>query len=202
MHFSRLPCVLHAPWFHPLINNNTKWTVAATIGIEPEAHHVGLKAGHRCATQHRADGLHLVVLGVERDVINRDEPRHFGETANRPEKPAICTHKVYQLSGSFIRKQHARDVQTVIASYEILVTVTTLKKHTCRSQWPRRPRHVRSSTARSLVSWVRIPLEVWMCVLVFFCVVLSCVVTGLATGRSPVQGVLPNVQNRFINFRS
>jgi hypothetical protein len=28
----------------------------------------------------------------------------------------------------------------------------------------------------------------------FFCVVLSCVVSGLVTGWSPVQGVLPNVQ--------
>jgi hypothetical protein len=28
----------------------------------------------------------------------------------------------------------------------------------------------------------------------FFCVVLSCVGKGLATGRSAVQGVLPDVQ--------
>jgi hypothetical protein len=34
------------------------------------------------------------------------------------------------------------------------------------------------------------------------CVVLSCVGSGLATGSSPVQGVLPNVQNIFISFRS
>jgi hypothetical protein len=33
-----------------------------------------------------------------------------------------------------------------------------------------------------------------MCVRVFFCVVLSCVGRGLASGRSPVQGVLPTVQ--------
>jgi hypothetical protein len=36
----------------------------------------------------------------------------------------------------------------------------------------------------------------------FFCVVLSCVGSGLATGWSPVQGVLPNAQNRFISFIS
>jgi hypothetical protein len=28
----------------------------------------------------------------------------------------------------------------------------------------------------------------------FFCVVLSCVGRGLASGWSPIQGVLPNVQ--------
>jgi hypothetical protein len=39
-----------------------------------------------------------------------------------------------------------------------------------------------------------------MCV--FFCVVLSCVGSGLVTGRSPIQGVLSNVQNRLISFRS
>jgi hypothetical protein len=39
------------------------------------------------------------------------------------------------------------------------------------------------------------------CVSAFFCLVLSCVGTGLATGWSPVQGVLPNVQNRFRNLR-
>jgi hypothetical protein len=36
----------------------------------------------------------------------------------------------------------------------------------------------------------------------FFCVVLSWVGRGLALGRSAVQGVLPNVKNRFITFRS
>jgi hypothetical protein len=39
-----------------------------------------------------------------------------------------------------------------------------------------------------------------MCIRVFLCV-LSCVGSGLATGPSPVQGVLQNVQkNRFISF--
>jgi hypothetical protein len=36
----------------------------------------------------------------------------------------------------------------------------------------------------------------------FSCVVLSCVGSGLATGRSPVQGILSVVQNRFISFRN
>jgi hypothetical protein len=44
-----------------------------------------------------------------------------------------------------------------------------------RSQWPRHLSHVLSSTARTLGSWVRIPLEAWMCVRVFLCcVVLWC----------------------------
>jgi hypothetical protein len=43
-------------------------------------------------------------------------------------------------------------------------------------------RHVLSSTARTLGSWVRILLEAWMCVCFFFCIVLSGVGNGLATG--------------------
>jgi hypothetical protein len=54
------------------------------------------------------------------------------------------------------------------------------------------------SPARTLGSWVRIPLEAWM----FFCVysvfVLSCVSSGLATGWSPVQGVLQTVSKSKI----
>jgi len=33
-----------------------------------------------------------------------------------------------------------------------------------------------------------------------FCVVLSCVGTGLATGLSPVQGILPNVDELSENL--
>jgi hypothetical protein len=35
----------------------------------------------------------------------------------------------------------------------------------------------------------------------FFCVVLSCVGTDSATGRHPVQGVLPNVQKYIHKFQ-
>jgi hypothetical protein len=55
---------------------------------------------------------------------------------------------------------------------------------------------------RPLGSWVRIPLEAWICVRVFLCWVILCEDRGLESGRSPVQGVLPTVQNRLINFRS
>jgi hypothetical protein len=51
-----------------------------------------------------------------------------------------------------------------------------------------------SEAARTLGSWVRIPLKAWMCVCNFLCCVVLCVGRGPTTGRSPVQGVLPTVQ--------
>jgi hypothetical protein len=60
-----------------------------------------------------------------------------------------------------------------------------------RSQWPRGLRHELSSLARTLGSCVRIPLKAWMYV---FCVcVFLCISRGLATGWSPVRGVLLTV---------
>jgi hypothetical protein len=70
----------------------------------------------------------------------------------------------------------------------------------CRSQWPRGLRHELSSSARTLGSWVRIPLEVWMSVCVYSVFVLSCVGSGLATGWSPVQRTLPCIGLR--NWKS
>jgi hypothetical protein len=46
---------------------------------------------------------------------------------------------------------------------------------TCRSQWPRGLSHELSSLARTLGSWVRIPLKAWMSVCVYSVFVLSCV---------------------------
>jgi hypothetical protein len=63
-----------------------------------------------------------------------------------------------------------------------------------RSQWPRGLRHEMSSPAWTLGSWVRIPLEAWLFAFILF--VLSCVSSGLATGWSLVQGVLPIVYTR------
>jgi hypothetical protein len=59
------------------------------------------------------------------------------------------------------------------------------------SQRPRGLRHKPSSPARTLWSWVRIPLEAWISVCVYSVCVVLCVGSGLATGWSPVQGVLP-----------
>jgi hypothetical protein len=61
-----------------------------------------------------------------------------------------------------------------------------------RSQWPRGVRHELSSFARTLGLWLRIPLQAWMSVCVYSVFVLG---SGLATGSSLVQGVLPNVLN-------
>jgi hypothetical protein len=49
------------------------------------------------------------------------------------------------------------------------------------------------SPARKLGSWVRILLKAWMCVCDYSVFVLSCVVSGLASGWSPVQEVIPTV---------
>jgi hypothetical protein len=47
--------------------------------------------------------------------------------------------------------------------------------------------------ARTLESWVRIPFEVWISVWVYTVFVLFCAGSGLASGWSSVQGVLPTV---------
>jgi hypothetical protein len=55
--------------------------------------------------------------------------------------------------------------------------------------------HEMSSLARTLGSWVRIPLEAWMYVHTYSVFVLSFVVTGLETGWTRVQEILPTVYN-------
>jgi hypothetical protein len=51
-----------------------------------------------------------------------------------------------------------------------------------RSQWPRGLMHEMSSTARTLGSWVRIPLEAQMPLWAYSVFVLSCVRNSLVTG--------------------
>jgi hypothetical protein len=63
----------------------------------------------------------------------------------------------------------------------------------CQSQWPSGLRHELSSFARTLGSSVRIPLKEWMSMCVYSVCVVLCVGSDLATGWSPVQGVLPTV---------
>jgi hypothetical protein len=55
----------------------------------------------------------------------------------------------------------------------------------CRSQWPRGLRHEPSSLARTLGSWIRIPLKAWMSVCAF--------ILHFCCSVIPVQGVLPTV---------
>jgi hypothetical protein len=52
----------------------------------------------------------------------------------------------------------------------------------CRSQWPRGLRHELSSLARTLGSWVRIPLKIWMSVCAFI-LCLCCPVQVAALRR-------------------
>ncbi|PNF43776.1 hypothetical protein B7P43_G09759, partial [Cryptotermes secundus] len=62
-----------------------------------------------------------------------------------------------------------------------------------RSEWPRGLRHEPSTSAWTLGSWVRIPLEALIYVLLFCSCVVLYAGSGLVTGRSPVQGVLTTV---------
>jgi hypothetical protein len=68
-----------------------------------------------------------------------------------------------------------------------------VKYELSRSQLSRGLRHEPSSPARTQGSWVRIPLKAWISVHLF-CVCVLCVGSGLATGWSPIQGILPTVQ--------
>jgi hypothetical protein len=76
-----------------------------------------------------------------------------------------------------------------LSSFKFTVTINTNSP----SQWPRGLRHDMFSFARTLGSWVRIPVEVWVFVYVYSVFESSCVCSGLGTGCSPVQGVLPTV---------
>jgi hypothetical protein len=58
--------------------------------------------------------------------------------------------------------------------------------HASRSQWPRGLRHEISSLARTLGSWVRIPLETWMSAFIL----CLCAGSGLAIGWSLVLPTL------------
>jgi hypothetical protein len=53
-------------------------------------------------------------------------------------------------------------------------TRTTIMTDHSRSEWPRGLRHEPSSLARTLGSWVRIPLEAWMPVYIYSVFVLFC----------------------------
>jgi hypothetical protein len=62
-----------------------------------------------------------------------------------------------------------------------------------RSQWPRGRRDDMSSPARTLGSWVRIPLKARTFVCVYSVFVLSCTGSGLTTGWIPHPRVLPTM---------
>jgi hypothetical protein len=62
-----------------------------------------------------------------------------------------------------------------------------------QSQCPCYLKHEISSSAQTLGLWVWISLKAWMYVSVFSMLMLSYVGSGLVTGWSPIQGVLPTV---------
>jgi hypothetical protein len=78
-------------------------------------------------------------------------------------------------------------------NFPLTVYFQPVGSNSCRSWWPRCLRHEPSSPARTLRSWVRIPLKAWMLVCVYFVCVALCTGRGLASDWSPVQGVLPTV---------
>jgi hypothetical protein len=61
-----------------------------------------------------------------------------------------------------------------------------------RSQWPRGLKHELSSPARTLGSWVQIPLEAWMslCCVVLFCVYVAALRRAYPRLKSPNDCVL------------
>jgi hypothetical protein len=73
-----------------------------------------------------------------------------------------------------------------------------------RSQWPRGLKHKMSSSPQTLRLRVRIHPKVWLSLCFCSVFMLSCVGSDLATGSSPMQGVLPticNIHNFIINSK-
>jgi hypothetical protein len=93
-----------------------------------------------------------------------------------------------------------------LSIFRLPFTITLLLLFICslrRSQWPHRLRHVVSSIARKMGSWVRIPFEARMCVSAFFCVALSCVyVEALRRADPPSKESYQMTKNNLISFRS
>jgi hypothetical protein len=73
----------------------------------------------------------------------------------------------YILGVEYFRESSITGMGTV-RNFEItLYRFKAGRIYTCRSQWPRGLRHKLSSLARTLASWVRIPLKTWMSVCVY-----------------------------------
>jgi hypothetical protein len=91
-----------------------------------------------------------------------------------------------ELSPNFLtlHNYHLENLESIKIRTDIYI-------YRCRSQPPRSLRHEPSSPARTLGSWVRIPLKAWMSVYVYSVFILSCVGSGLVAGWFPVKGVLP-----------
>jgi hypothetical protein len=67
------------------------------------------------------------------------------------------------------------DMVCDLALFRNCVSMSSCNLWGCMSQGPRGPRHELSSPAKTLGSWVRIPLEAWVSLCVYSVLVLSCV---------------------------
>jgi hypothetical protein len=85
------------------------------------------------------------------------------------------------------RSKGAHSSPVILLKYDVLTYWNA-----DRSGRPRGLRHELSSPARTPRAWVPIPFEAWLSVCTYSVCVL-CVNSGLATGWSPVQGVLSSV---------
>jgi hypothetical protein len=82
----------------------------------------------------------------------------------------------------------SRVAAQLAASREGLGSMSEWMLLLCRSQRPRSLRYELFSLALTMGSCARIPLKTWVALLYVF---IPCVGSDLATGWSPVQGVLP-----------
>jgi hypothetical protein len=106
-------------------------------------------------------------------------------------KPLAAVNKVMKL-----RVLHAYKFETFFSNWRTMccsarrLLLHGQENNDSRLQWPSSLRHRLSSPPRRLGSWVSIPPEALMSVCVY---ALLCVGRGLATGWSPLQGVVPAV---------
>jgi hypothetical protein len=136
--------------------------VLGSRSIAPRTHNIGTRTQDRKLSGHR-----------RRSWRGHEEKKSHQSPCRKLNAPAIqpIAQSLYWLSypdattGVRCLKYH------VSVSRNRISLIMIIKG---RSQWPRGLRHVQSSAARTLDSWVRIPLEAWMYVHVFLCCVVLC----------------------------
>jgi hypothetical protein len=131
-------------------------------------------------------------------VLNMQQLPVSSHTCVPPVSPTSCRQNW--------RVSYSPTVQTIDRTAAPHTSVLPFSLQLCRPNG--RPncvcmgRHELSSLARTLGSWVRIPLKarmfgVCVCMCLFFVRVVLCLGRGLATRWSLVQGVLPSVKNDY-----
>jgi hypothetical protein len=101
-----------------------------------------------------------------------------------------CEFGIYFVSFSHIYYESRKNIIFYIGVYNTRILCGT----SCisRSQWLRGLRHELSSLARTLGSWVRIPLKAWMSMCAFILCLLSCVLVA-ALRRADLSCKSPTV---------